>query len=191
MKTLFITEQVPANATILLIDVEEKYFEGLLEEIDNEYAEKQITQRLIEMRKTLVQLKEHGHTILSSTNGNVHPLIEDLIDKDLYQWDSGGMDNDSSKDIAQRHILDPQLISEVKNHDQVVVAGLWKELCVYIVARKLQEAYGSKVLLLNDKQLTFEDGLSLDEEYDNITLEDVCQRDNVSLIKTNEEVNSI
>ncbi|SIS89759.1 hypothetical protein SAMN05421787_10646 [Virgibacillus pantothenticus] len=44
-------------------------------------------------------------------------------------------------------MLNPVITKRIEKESNVIVCGLWKELCVYIVARKLQEKFDGNVLL--------------------------------------------
>ncbi|API91098.1 hypothetical protein [Virgibacillus sp. 6R] len=49
--------------------------------------------------------------------------------------------------IGVAHMLNPVITKRIEKESIVIVCGLWKELCVYIVARKLQEKFDGNVLL--------------------------------------------
>lgn len=182
MKSLYVTNQIPKDATVLLVDLEEKYFEEVLEYEEPEVKEiinKRITKRLNVMKKTLEKLKKSGHKILAINVNDIYEGFEDIPDEYLPQWDSEGMDL-SNDDIGAAHRLNPVIIERIAKESNVVVCGLWKELCVYIVARKLQEEYGENVLMYLGSDLTLENGMMWTDD-DIITLKAISERDGVTI----------
>lgn len=202
MKQLFVTNEVPENATILLVDLEQKYFDEVLEfEEPTEQAilNERIDERLKEMKEKLLQLKSNGHTILSTNAGELYPGFGEIPDEYLPRWDSDMVEmldtEDSTKnetksdpsDIGGSFSVDTQVIQRMENEEVVIVCGLWKELCVYIVSRKLQEKYGKKILLYTGKDLTLENGIMwLDDDI--VTLKAVCERDQVEIKHVNKMI---
>lgn len=187
MKKLFVTNRVPKGATILLVDLEESYFEEVLEceEPENQQIlNERISTRLNVMKRTLIQLKEVGHKVLAINANDIYEGFEDIPDEYLPQWDSEGMEPGDHSDFGGSYILNPVIVERIQQESNVIVCGLWKELCVYIVARKLQQQYGQNVLLYQGTDLTLENAMMwLDDDV--LTLDGVCQCDGVMI----EEIN--
>jgi len=184
MKKLYVTSEIPDNAAILLVDVQKYYFDEALENLEGKdlgILQERISKRLHKMKETLTKLKARGHKILAVNGQDIYPGFETLPDVKLPHWEYEKVSAENDFDTGGGYILDPQIVEEVNKYSHVVVCGLWKEICVYIVTRSLQEKFGKNVMLLDDSTITFENALVwLDDDV--ITLDSICEGDNVEIV---------
>ncbi len=165
---LRVTTRVPKHAKILLVDMQENYFNEF--NITNA-IKLRIQERLKLMRSKLKQLQEEGHHIYAVVDEKgIHPSLKDISVTILPPWCYGSNNNDS-EDPAYRYILHPQIADELSD-SIVVVCGLWQELCLYTVTQLLQQK-GIVAYLSIDKDISFENAMMWEDD-DTITLEDEC-----------------
>lgn len=178
-KELWVTKSIPEQATILLVDVQEKYFQ---EGDQSERIERRIHDRLKRMEARLNGFKAAGHTIYAIVDEDgIHPKLEGIAHGYLPTWSYQSIFSESI-DPAERYILHPQIIETLSTASEVVVCGLWRELCVYTVTRLLQKENINAYLSI-DSDISLENAMVWEDD-DNITLEDECEAYGVE-IKTN------
>ncbi|PGK51675.1 hypothetical protein CN918_28175 [Priestia megaterium] len=184
MKKLYVTNEIPENAAILLVDLQKDYIDEALdihEGAELRILKKRIDEKLNKMKTELKRLKEKGHPILAIGGHYIYPGFEGLPDVNLPEWQHDFVQPEDKADTSGGYILDPQIVEEVNKYSRVVVCGLWKEICVCIVARSLQEKFGKNVPLLDDSTITLENALVwLDDDV--VTLERICEDDNVKIV---------
>ncbi|MEX3623771.1 hypothetical protein [Viridibacillus arvi] len=168
---LWVTRHIPKQAVILLVDMQEHYFQ------DAEVSEKvqiRIQKRLSQMKAKLLGLKERGHTIYAVVDeAGIHPTLEGIPDTYLPAW-CNGLVNVDSLDPAVRYLLHPQILEELSTASaDIVVCGLWRELCLYTVTRLLQKEEIIAYLSI-DPDISFENAMMW-EDNDNISLESECE----------------
>lgn len=179
-KHLLITESIPNKAAILLVDVQNHYFDEVLDELDSPEKEKRtasVEQRLHRMRKKLETLKEEGHPIYAIANeSSLHPILSGVPHFFLPEWEMKTM---SGGGVS----LHPDISEGMKNANApVLVCGLWLEMCVKEVARLLNEK-GVLAYISLDSDLTFENALIWEEgDEDVISLEGECEAENIELL---------
>lgn len=169
-KVLWVTDQIPVQAAILLVDVQEQYFQEV--EV-SERVEQRIQDRLYEMRVKLVELKEQGHTIYAVVDREgIHPTLEGIADTYLPAWAYESVPNEGI-DPSDGYLLNPDIIQTLSTAPVVLVCGLWRELCLYTVTLLLQKK-GILSYLSVDPAISFENAMMWEDE-DNISLESECE----------------
>jgi hypothetical protein len=180
-KTLEVTECVPEDAVILLVDVQEQYFNEVTDYLEFDASQRRkhkIHERLIQMKKRLMELKEKGHKVYAIVDEEgIHPVLEGIPDVYLPAWaHARNMNSEVDSDPADAYILHPDIIQAMKQEKTVVVCGLWLELCVYAVTRLLQKE-GIRALTCIDPALSLENAMIWDEDdKDVITLRSECEK---------------
>lgn len=184
MKKLYVTNEIPTDAAILLVDVQKEFFDESFAHQEDEHInvlEKRIETRLQIMKNKLTELKTKGHPILAVGGDSIYEGFELLPNVILPNWNYDYVQPEEDFDTGGGFVMDPAIVEEVGKYKDVIVCGLWKELCVYMVSRSLQKVYGDKVKLFTDESLTLENALVwLDDDV--LTLEGVCENDKVEII---------
>ena len=187
---LYVTKTIPEDATILLVDLQQKHFDEVLDNLDTEERirrEVRLSKRLNTMAERLRELNEEGIDVYAIVdNDGLHPKLKELSTKHLPDWFlKYNPEAGDSCDPADLYIMHPEIISEMKGKTKVIVCGLWKELCVLSVTRLLQKE-GIAVSLYTGSDLTFENAIIWDEEdTDAITLESECEELGLNIIELN------
>lgn len=120
-KELWVTATIPKQATILLVDVQEKYFQ---EGVQSKEIEERIKHRLERMKSRLNDLKGRGHTIYAVIDEEgIHPYLNGIADDYLPAWNYQSISSDSI-DPADRYILHPQILETLSTASTVIVCGL-------------------------------------------------------------------
>lgn len=183
--SLYITSEVPEDAVILLVDMQERYFREVTDELVGQEKEERlqkVNHRLTQMKHRLLELKQKGHPIYAIVDEEgIHPDLEGLPDRYLPAWAYKSLGED--KDPADSYILHPEIAKEMQKTTKVIVCGLWLELCVYAVARLLQKQ-GIEALVSIDPALTLENAMIWPEgDEDVVTLRSECDRHGVQLCR--------
>lgn len=182
-KILYVTEQIPTNAKILLVDVDAHYFEDTDYEEDPK-IQQQVGKRVATMSDAVEGLIDKGHEVYAiidyETNGEIFHDLKGLPHTILPFWGSDArMTN--SLDPAEMYVLDPRIIQAFNKDDVIVVAGLWRELCAFSVARLLTSNGFNAVLSLDDR-ICFKNEVIWSQAYDYVpTLEKECGKAGVGI----------
>lgn len=188
-KTLYVTNEVPKNAVILLVDVQERYFKEVTDFLDFETCQernRKIYNRLKRMKERLLELKAKGHKVYAIVNEEgIHPILEGIPETLLPSWPYARISNDD-RDPADVYVLHPVIVKEMKQAESVVVCGLWLELCVYSVARLLQKQ-NIRALVSIDPAISLENAMIWDEHDDDVvTLDSECGKHGVVIYQVNQ-----
>ena len=181
MEILHVTNSIPKEATILLVDLQEKYFKEILEGYDDETIKNEIEKRVLEkleaMKKSLLSLKKNNHEIYAIVDDEgIYPGFEGIPNKTLPPWLKGYREGETDLEST---IFEPRISQELKESKSVIVCGLWLELCQLIVTMKLKED-GIDSYLSTDESLSLRNGMMWVDE-DVITLEQECLHNNLQI----------
>jgi len=196
IKPLYITNYLPKGATILLVDMSQAELDFAAETFDKQEQRKfdiRMKKRLDTMCKTLEKLKDtHDIKVLSTiNNGYCLENIAKHVDDHLNSWVGTYLESDFVRypdlpnyDSLQRSTLNIDFVKDLSKDNPVYVAGLWKEHCVYAVARLLRY-HDIEAFLYTDRSLCLEYDFSDLEDYDTIDLLGVCMRDGITIKTVN------
>jgi hypothetical protein len=164
MESLYVAQEIPEGAAILLVDIEEVFIQKALEaarEQERPTLLRKLQERLEDMKKYLLELKANGHTIYATFGEKgIYPGFEDIPDSELDKWEMGTNGN-RSWDDTDNIIFNNDIVRALEDEEMVIVCGLWKERCVYRVTRMLLREGISSALCL-DPRLTIELSFAFD-----------------------------
>lgn len=161
-KVIWLSDEVPKDAKVLLVDMQESFIQSFDVSIE---VHQRIRQRLLDMKQALIDLKKEGHKIYAVVDveyGNtVHPVLSDLIDEYLptcwtYQLKDAA--NTHQEYQIDQYELNPMIITQFNEKDEVIVCGLWRELCLSTITQLLQKE-GIRAILSINPSLSFENAL--------------------------------
>lgn len=175
-KTLYVTDGVPTNAKILLVDMQKFYFQDT-DYVSNEVVASNVDDRMNEMEIELIELRKKGHKIYAIIDENYGPIISELrgiphMYLPFWGVSDGRLVTATENDPANMYELEPKIIEAFDKDDVILVCGLWKELCAFAVTRLLQKE-GFNAILSTNPKLCLENAIVWEDD-DVITLESEC-----------------
>lgn len=182
MTELYVTNQIPENATILVTTVEKWHLDYLLDSVNVEkrgFLRNKIDEKLDVMKNKLSQLKEQGHRIVSANVFDVCSEIKDMPHEYMKLWDDALVRKDIESTEESIFPLNQEIVKRLENEEKVIVCGLWEELYVLKLSQILQKQLGSKILLYTGKDLTF----NRDFSEDDFPLNLICHADQITIKK--------
>lgn len=168
MSNFYITKEVIRNVPILIVDVEQFYLVnedvyGLIEESYHAEVKLELKDRMNIMCENLKDLTNPLYTVHHTP---LYEKISLLPIHDLKEWslmidkNSGKyfsysefskiINDDNYNGMIVDTILHPNVMISLKNYNEVLVCGLWKDRCVYKVTKLLNENGVKAILLDND-----------------------------------------
>lgn len=152
-KLLQVSKDIPPNAKILLVDVEYRYFQDTYYDLDKR-IKRNVGARVQRMAAEVKGLINSGHEVYAiidfDDGGRIFPELTDFPITQLPKWNADTIGPLSSPDPINAFVLEPEIMAAFKKDDVIVVAGLWREWCVYAVTRLLNENGYNAILSLND-----------------------------------------
>lgn len=183
-KILYVSSQIPKNAKVLLVDVETRYFEDTDYDRDP-HIKQQVDARMELMAVGVKNLTEVGHKVYAivdqEQNGEIFPTLKGLPHAILPFWGVSAKQMTTSSDPADMYDLEPRIAQVFDKEDVIVVAGLWRELCVFSVTRLLTKEGFNAILSLDDA-ICFKNSIVWSDD-DCISLEQECEEAEVTIKK--------
>ena len=154
MSFLYHTKIIPDDAVILMIDPDSYFIEEAIENLEEEEA-MIVRNNLYAHASQIVQyvtlLKSKGYQVASTPAHSYWKGFESLIDITLPGWE---VHNHNGLGLHPAYY-------DFAKGKKLIIGGMWREICVFEVAHRLQSEFGQHVQLCSNDLLS----ISYEETY--------------------------